>query len=161
MFQHLFGVTLRGALVLLLVCTLSWPIFAGTKTQPVATSVSAYTSGSSTLITIYGTAPMAYSVSRPDARTIMLNLPGTDASRLADSYSVRSPLVETVVVERELRGPQDISTRMKGARRAPARERWTLRDKRLMLELTPAGEAAPKAVEAAHAEDASATSQQQ
>ena len=161
MFQHLFGVTLRGALVLLLVCTLSWPIFAGTKSQPVATSVSAYTSGSSTLITIYGTAPMAYSVSRPDARTIMLNLPGTDASRLADSYSVRSPLVETVVVERELRGPQDMSARMKVALLAPARERSKLADNSLMLELTPAVDAAPKAVETAHAEDANPAAQQQ
>ncbi len=152
MFQHLFGNTWRGALVLLLVCTLSMPVFAGTKTQPVATSVSAYTSGSSTLITIYGTAPMAYSVSRPDARTIMLNLPGTDASRLADSYSVRSPLVAGVIVERELRGPQDMSARMKVALLAPARDRSKLADNSLMLELTPVGEAA-KTVEAAHAEE--------
>ncbi|HJU56072.1 MAG TPA: secretin N-terminal domain-containing protein, partial [Pyrinomonadaceae bacterium] len=159
MFRHLSEITTRGALVLLLVCTLSWPAFAGTKTQPVATSVSAYTSGSSTLITIYGTAPMAYSVSRPDSRTIMLNLPGTDASRLADSYSVRSPLVAGVIVERELRGPQDMSARMKVALLAPARERSKLADNSLMLELTPAGDAAPqgvKAVEVAHAEETDA-----
>lgn len=161
MFQHLFGVTTRGALVLLLVCTLSWPALAGAKSQPVATSVSAYTSGSSTLITIYGTAPMAYSVSRPDARTIMLNLPGTDASRLADSYSVRSPLVEAVIVERELRGPRDISARMKVALLAPARERSKLADNSLMLELTPALDVAPKAVETAHAEDAAQQPQQE
>ena len=96
MFQHLFAFTRRGALVLLLVCTLSVLALASTKIAPVATSVSAYTSGTSTLITIYGTAPMAYSVSRPDARTVMINLPGVDASRLADSYSVRSPLVSGV-----------------------------------------------------------------
>ncbi len=164
MFRHLFGSTTRGALVLLLVCTLSWPALAGAKAQPVATSVSAYTSGSSTLITIYGTAPMAYSVSRPDARTIMLNLPGTDASRLADSYSVRSPLVAGVIVERELRGPQDMSARMKVALLAPARERSKLADNSLMLELTPAGEAAPKAVkavEAAHAEETPAAQESQ
>ena len=58
MFQHLFDIIRRGALVLLLV-SLSVLAFAGTKNAPVATSVSAYTSGSSTLITIYGTAPMA------------------------------------------------------------------------------------------------------
>ncbi len=160
MFQHLSAATTRGALVLLLVSTLSWPAFAGAKAQPVATSVSAYTSGSSTLINIYGTAPMAYSVSRPDARTIMLNLPGTDASRLADSYSVRSPLVATVVVERELRGPQDMSARLKVALLAPARERSKLADNSLMLELTPAVDAAPKTIEAAHAEDASAAQQE-
>ncbi|HEY0377424.1 MAG TPA: type IV pilus secretin PilQ [Pyrinomonadaceae bacterium] len=161
MFQHLSGITMRGALVLLLVCTLSWPALAGAKAQPVATSVSAYTSGSSTLITIYGTAPMAYSVSRPDARTIMLNLPGTDASRLADSYSVRSPLVATVIVERELRGPQDMSARMKVALLAPARERSKLADNSLMLELTPAADAAPKVVETAHAEEAAGEPQQE
>src|SRR5215210_5783681 len=106
MFLHLFGLTRRRALVLLLlVCLLSVHAFAGTKNVPVATSVSAYTSGSSTLITIYGTAPMAYSVSRPDARTIMVNLPGVDASRLSNNYSVTSPLVSGVVIERELRGP--------------------------------------------------------
>src|ERR1041384_590491 len=102
MFQHLSGITLRGALVLLLVCTLSWPAFAGAKAQPVATSVSAYTS------------------------------------------RFRSPLVETVIVERELRGPQDMSARMKVALLAPARERSKLADNSLMLELTPAADAAPK-----------------
>ncbi len=160
MFQKLFGVTTRGALVLLLVSTLSWPALAVAKSQPVATSVSAYTSGSSTLITIYGTAPMAYSVSRPDARTIMLNLPGTDASRLADSYSVRSPLVATVVVERELRGPHDMPARLRVALLAPARERSKLADNSLMLELTPAVDAAPQTAEAAHA-DAEGAAQQQ
>ncbi|HWT02677.1 MAG TPA: type IV pilus secretin PilQ [Pyrinomonadaceae bacterium] len=165
MFQHLSAVTQRGALVLLLVCTISWPALAGAKAQPKATSVSAYTSGSSTLITIYGTAPMAYSVSRPDARTIMLNLPGTDASRLADSYSVRSPLVSGVVVERELRGPHDMSARMKVALLAPARDRSKLADNSLMLELTPAVDAAPKApakpAESAHAEESDAAREPQ
>jgi type IV pilus secretin PilQ/predicted competence protein len=137
MFQHLFGITRRGALVLLLVCILSVFASASTKSASVATNFSAYTSGSSTLITIYGTAPMAYSVSRPDAHTIMINLPGVDASRLADSYSVTSPLVSSVIVERELRGPDNISARMRVALIAPARDRSELAKNNLVLELTP------------------------
>jgi type IV pilus assembly protein PilQ len=138
MFRHLYAITRRGALVLLLVCTLSVFAFAGTKNQPVATSVSAYTSGSSTLITIYGTAPMAYSVSRPDAKTIMVNLPGVDASRLANSYTVTSPLVSSVIFERELRAPEDMTVRMRVALIAPARDRSQLTNNNLVLELTPA-----------------------
>jgi type IV pilus assembly protein PilQ len=142
MFQNLLALTRRGALVLLLVCTLSVLALAGTKNQPVATSVSAYTSGSSTLITIYGTAPMAYSVSRPDMLTVMVNLPGVDASRLANSYSVTSPLVSGVVVERELRGPSDMSARMRVSLLVPVRDRSQLTNNNLVLELLPAGASA-------------------
>ncbi|HKR02155.1 MAG TPA: secretin N-terminal domain-containing protein, partial [Pyrinomonadaceae bacterium] len=156
MFQHLFGITRRGALVLLLVCTLSVLAFASTKNLPVATSVSAYTSGSSTLITIYGTAPMAYSVSRPDARTVVVNLPGVDASRLADSYRVTSPLVSNVIVERELRSPEDMSVRMRVALIAPARDRSQLLNNNLVIELTPVTDAAKATTApAARAEEAS------
>ena len=81
--SQLLAITRRGALVLWLVCSLSVLALAGTTTAPVATSVSATTSGASTLITISGTAPMTYSISKPDARTILINLPGVDASRLA------------------------------------------------------------------------------
>nr|MDQ3817551.1 hypothetical protein [Acidobacteriota bacterium] len=137
MFQNLSDNIRRGALVLLLVFTLQVLALAGTKNAPVATSVSAYTSGSSTLITIYSTAPMAYSVSRPDSHTIMVSLPGVDASRLADSYTVRSPLVSSVVVERELRGPDNISARMRVTLIAPARDRSELEKNNLVLELIP------------------------
>jgi type IV pilus secretin PilQ/predicted competence protein len=147
MFQKLFAITRRGALVLLLVSSLSVLAPAGTKNQPVATNVSAYTSGSSTLITIYGTAPMAYSVSRPDTRTVMVNLPGVDASRLADSYAVTSPLVASVLVERELRGPADMSARMRVSLLAPVRERSQLTNNNLVVELIPAG--APNASQSA------------
>jgi type IV pilus assembly protein PilQ len=142
MFRNLFAITRRGALVLLLVCSLSALAPAGTKNAPVATNVSAYTSGSSTLITIYGTAPMAYSVSRPDTRTVMVNLPGVDASRLLDSYRVASPLVSGVLIERELRGPLDMSARMRVSLLAPVRERSQLTDNNLVVELLPAGSTA-------------------
>lgn len=137
MSQHLFDYIRRGALVLLLMSLLSVLAFASTKNAPVATSVSAYTSGSSTLITIYGTAPMAYSVSRPDTHTILVNLPGVDASRLEDSYAVTSPLVKSVMVERELRGPDDFSARMKVTLLAPVHDRSQLATNSLILELTP------------------------
>jgi type IV pilus secretin PilQ/predicted competence protein len=137
MFQHLFTHIRRGALVLLLVSMLSVLAVAGGRNTPVATSLSAYTSGSSTLITIYGTAPMAYSISRPDTHTILINLPGVDASRLGDSYTVSSPLVKNVVVERELRGPDDFSARMKVILLAPARDRSQLATNTLVVELTP------------------------
>ena len=149
MFQHLFAFARRGALVLLLVCTLSVLALASTKITPVATSVSAYTSGTSTLITIYGTAPMAYSVSRPDARTVMINLPGVDASRLADSYSVTSPLVSGVIVERELRGLNDMTARMRVSLLAPVRDRSQLTNNNLVLELTPTGAPAAPASQVA------------
>jgi type IV pilus secretin PilQ/predicted competence protein len=163
MFQHLFAITSRGALVLLLVCSLSVLAFAGTKNAPVATNVSAYTSGSSTLITIYGTAPMAYSVSRPDTRTVMVNLPGVDASRLLDSYRVTSPLVSGVLIERELRGPFDMSARMRVSLLAPVRERSRLTDNNLVVELIPAGatEGSKLATTSSRVEDNAAQQQQQ
>src|SRR5215208_58008 len=160
MFQHLFAATRRGALVLLLVCLLSVLALAGTKNAPVATNVSAYTSGSSTLITIYGTAPMAYSVSRPDARTIMVNLPGVDASRLSNNYSVTSPLVSGVIIERELRGPDDMSARMRVILLAPARDSYQLANNNLVLELRPAAaDPSQLAKDSARAEDGSAQQQ--
>src|SRR3954471_15618485 len=163
MFRHLSENIRRGALVLLLVCLFSVFAFAGTKNAPMATSVSAYTSGSSTLITIYSTAPMAYSVSRPDARTIMVNLPGVDASRLADSYSVTSPLVSSVIVERELRGPDNTSARMHVALLVPVRDRSELAKNNLVLELEPvsARETATPAPSPAGTEDKPAAQQQQ
>lgn len=162
MFRHLFGIARRGALVLLLVCLLSVLAFAGTKNVPVATSFSAYTSGSSTLITIYGTAPMAYSVSRPDAHTIMINLPDVDASRLANSYVVTSPLVSSVIVERELRSPDSMSARMRVALLAPARDRSELAKNNLVVELTPVNSttAASPAKTSVSGEDDAAQQQQ-
>jgi type IV pilus assembly protein PilQ len=162
MFEYLLALTRRGALVLLLVCTLSVLALASPKNAPVATSVSAYTSGSSTLITIYGTAPMAYSVSRPDARTVMVNLPGVDASRLANSYKVASPLVSGVIVERELRGPDDMSARMRVSLLVPVRDRSQMTNNNLVLELTPTAttDAPQLAKNTARADDNSAVQQQ-
>ncbi|HEY0006451.1 MAG TPA: type IV pilus secretin PilQ [Pyrinomonadaceae bacterium] len=137
----------RGALVLGFLCSLSVLAFAGAKVAPIATNVSAYTSGHATRITISSTAPMAYSVSRPDARTILVQLPGVDASRLAENYIVTSPLVENIRVERELRVGQPTLARVRVFLRAPASDRSQMTDNRFILELLPLGElnAAPKA----------------
>src|ERR687884_316385 len=52
---------------------------------------------------------LVYSIARLDARTIMVYLPGFDASRLFDTYAVKSPLVSSVIVEPELHGPDNFS----------------------------------------------------
>src|SRR3954452_4815278 len=106
---------------------------------------------------------VTYYVSRPDARTILVNLPGVDASRLADSYQVTSPLVFNVIVERELRGPDNVSARMRVALLAPARDRSELAKNNLVLELEPinARETATPAPSPADAEDKLAAQQQQ
>ncbi|MBD0373963.1 MAG: hypothetical protein ICV60_24345, partial [Pyrinomonadaceae bacterium] len=136
--HHLLAVTRRGALVLLLVCSLFASAWAGpNSTAPVATGVSATISGASTLITIDGTAPMAYSVLRPDARTILIELPGVDATRLARAYTVTSPLVASLTVEREQRLNTRLTPRLRITLRAPVRDRSQMADNKLVLELLP------------------------
>jgi type II secretory pathway component GspD/PulD (secretin) len=137
--HHLLAITRRGALVLSLVCSLfisAWA-GAGSSTAPVATAVSATISGASTFITIDGTAPMAYTVLRPDARTILVELPGVDATRLARAYTVTSPLVASVTVERAQASGSKTIPRLRISLRAPARDRSQMADNRLVLELSP------------------------
>src|SRR3954462_11876099 len=100
--HYLLATTRRGALVLLFVCSLYIQALAGTNVAPMATGVSATTSGASTFITISGTAPMAYTVSRPDSATLLVDLPGVNATGLAESYNLATPLVAGVQVERGL-----------------------------------------------------------
>lgn len=146
----------RGALVLLLACTLGQAVFgnspvgAAAAKAPVATSVRAVTSGDATLITISGTAPMPYTVRRPQARLIVVELPGVDGSQLSPAYDVASPLVGGMTVSRALRGDETIAT-LQVALRAPARDRSRLEGSQLVLELVP--EEAKGAAEAATAID--------
>src|SRR5216684_2955911 len=90
----------RTTLVLLQVCLFGILALAASKDLPMATNVTATTSGQSTLITVSGTAPLSYAVSHPDARTIFIELPGVDTSRLARNYRLATPLVEEVSIER-------------------------------------------------------------
>ncbi|MGB9180839.1 MAG: type IV pilus secretin PilQ [Pyrinomonadaceae bacterium] len=136
--QQMFAALRRGLLVLFLVCSLAVAALAETKSSAVATGLSATTSGASTFITITGTQPMAYSVSRPDAQTILINLPGVDASRLARSYSVATPLVLNVTVEQEgERAPAQTLSRLRISLRAPAIARSQMADNNLVLVLSP------------------------
>ena len=102
----LIAATVRGALVLSLVLSLGAWAHAGSgardakaERRPVAKTVRATTDGAATLITIAGTAPMAYAIRRADAHLLVVELPGVDASQLAPSYQVSSPLVSGVTVK--------------------------------------------------------------
>ena len=136
----------RGTLVLLLVVALgqmalgSSPVGAGVAKPPVATSVRAAVMGPATLITIEGTAPMPYTVRRPDARHIVVELPGVDGSQLSPNYGVTSPLVEGLSVRHALREGEPVSS-LHVSLRAPARDRSRLEGSHLVLEIMP-GEAA-------------------
>jgi len=145
--------TARGALVLLAVFSLNLialgdsPVGAAAVRTPVATSLRAITSGEATLIEISGTAPMPFTVRKPDARQLVVELPGVDASQLSSSYSVSSPLVATVAVRRVLRGGDPVAT-LEVALRAPVRERSRLEGSQLVVELTPeAADASASAAE--------------
>jgi type IV pilus assembly protein PilQ len=132
----------RGALVLLVVCMLALSAFAngpvGAAAAPVATSLRTVISGEATLITISGTAPMPYTVRRPDGRSVVVELPGVDGSQLSPSYEISSPLVESLTVKRTLREGAPLST-LQVTLRAPARERSRLEGSQLVLELLPEG----------------------
>jgi type IV pilus assembly protein PilQ len=140
--RNILAAVARGALVLLLACTFgrsafaNGPVGAAPAKAPVATSVRAVISGAATLITIEGTAPMAYTVRRPEARTLVVELPGVDGSQLSPSYEVASPLVGGVTVSRTLRGAEPVSS-VQIALRVPASERTRLEGSRLVLELMP------------------------
>jgi type IV pilus assembly protein PilQ len=135
--HYLLAAIKRGALVLFFVCSLSVLALAKPSLSPMATGVSATTSGASTFITISATAPMAYTVSRPDPRTLLLDLPGVDATRLAESYSLGTPLVTGLMVERENRPNVKPVTRFRIALRAPVLDRSQMADNNLVLVLTP------------------------
>ena len=87
--KTLFAATARGALVLALVCSLAsvalgkTPAGASAERPPIATSLRAITSGEMTLIEISGTAPMPFTVRKPDARQIVVELPGVDSTQLS------------------------------------------------------------------------------
>ncbi|MBV9929153.1 MAG: type IV pilus secretin PilQ [Acidobacteria bacterium] len=137
----------RGVLVLLLVVALGQmalgnsPVGAAAAKPPVATSVRAAVDGTTTLITIEGTAPMPYTVKRPDRLHVLVELPGVDGSQLSPSYGVASPLVESLTVKHALRENEPVAS-LQVTLREPARDRSRLEGTRLVLELLPGGDAA-------------------
>jgi type IV pilus assembly protein PilQ len=130
----------RTTLVLLQVCLFGVLALAAPKEVPTIKNITATTSGQSTLITVSGTAPLTYSVSRPDAYTILVELPGVDLSRLNQVLNLSTPLVESVSVERGRKAALRISVR------TAVVDRSQLADNNLVVVLSPR---AP--VEAAHA----------
>jgi type IV pilus assembly protein PilQ len=140
--KTLFAATARGALVLALVCTLAnlalgrTHAASSTERPPVATSLRAVTSGDATMIEIAGTAPMPFSVSKPDERRLVVELPGVDSTQLSPAYAVTSPLVEEVTVNHILREGEPV-TSLQVSLRAPARERSHIDGNSLVVELTP------------------------
>ncbi len=137
----------RGTLVLLLVVALGQlalgnsPVGAAAAKPPVATSVRAVISGPATLITIEGTAPMPYTVRRPDALHVVVELPGVDGSQLSPTYGVSSPLVEGLTVKHALREGEPVAS-LQVSLRAPVRDRSRLEGSHLVLELLPGDPAA-------------------
>ncbi|HEX8748263.1 MAG TPA: secretin N-terminal domain-containing protein, partial [Pyrinomonadaceae bacterium] len=130
----------RGALVLMLILSISMSALAvRPNVVPMAKSLSASINGANTLITIEGTAPMPYSISKPDARTVLVRLPGVDTSRLEQIYNVNSPLVAGVRVERVLRLGETPVPVVRVLLREPASDRSKLSSNNLMLELMPTG----------------------
>ncbi|HEV2798852.1 MAG TPA: type IV pilus secretin PilQ [Pyrinomonadaceae bacterium] len=135
--QHpLTAVVKRGALVLFLLCSVS--TFALASGARLLTGVRTAVEGDATRITFAGTAPMAYGVRRIDERTLMVELPGVDATRLAASYAPASPLVAGLTVECATDKGGAPLTRLRVALRASARDRSFLEANELVLELRPA-----------------------
>jgi hypothetical protein len=114
---------------------------------PAITNITAVTAGPLTRITIYGTMPMSYSLSRRDERTILIDIPGADASRLSRVLTVTSPLVESITVEGEQGVGAEPRARLIVSLRLPARERLNISESNLILELSPRAGAQPFAVQ--------------
>jgi type IV pilus assembly protein PilQ len=94
-----FSVAIRRlALVFSVVCLLS--AVAVSRPLPMAIGIDVTTEGATTFLTIAGTSPMSYSVLKPDPRTLIINLPGVNTSRLAHAYAIDTPLVKGVTIER-------------------------------------------------------------
>ncbi|HZG52672.1 MAG TPA: type IV pilus secretin PilQ [Pyrinomonadaceae bacterium] len=102
------------------------------------TGVRTSVSGDATRITFAGTRPLAYGVSRVDERTLMVELPGVDATRLAASYAPASPLVAGLTVQCATDASGAPLARLRVALRASARDRSFLDANELVLELRPA-----------------------
>jgi hypothetical protein len=130
----------RGALVLCMICSLlTFPQAANAR---LLTDVRTSLNGDSTLITFAATAPMTYGVRRMDERTLLVELPGVDATRLASSYTPASPLVAGLTVQCATKDDGTPLTRLRIALRTSVRDRSFLEANKLVLELWPEQSAA-------------------
>ncbi|HJZ68086.1 MAG TPA: type IV pilus secretin PilQ, partial [Blastocatellia bacterium] len=104
------------------------------------------TVGSLTRILVESSAPPLYTVFRPTDRLILVDLPGGEASHLAPSYSVKSALVDQVVVRQSQpdggSGGRAVA-RLEVNVRPDARDRSTVNGNTFVLEISPDGQSAP------------------
>jgi len=126
----------RFALGFSLVCLISTVAMSRSVNGPAATGIDVTTSGDTTFVTIAGTSPMSYSVLKPDTRTILINLPGVNASRLAQIYPINTPLVKGLTVERGLTNGQSMP-RVRISLRTNVLDRSQIAGNNLVLVLAP------------------------
>src|SRR5215471_13313685 len=96
--------------------------------------------GSLTRILIESSAPPLYTVFRPTDRLIVVDLPGGEASRLDQAYSVKSAVVDSITVRQSQPGAGATSrsaARIEISVRVDARDRTTVNGNTLVLEVTP------------------------
>src|SRR6266571_1737880 len=149
--RELIAMTIRRPIAILslfaLVVNLS--VFAKTNAAPQSfalMSLKHETIGSLTRILVGSSAPPLYTVFRPTDRLIVVDLPGGEASQLAPSYSVKSALVDQVVVRQSQpagsTGGRAVA-RLEVNVRADARDRSTVNGNTFVLEISPDGRPAP------------------
>lgn len=93
------------------------------------------TVGPLTRILIETSAPPLYTIFRPTDRLIVVDLPGAEASRLASQYSVKSALVESILVRQSHAGRA--VARIEVGVRADAHDRSTVNGNTLVIEISP------------------------
>ncbi len=140
----------KTILVLAAVLTMissSLPVAAAPSSgpPPAATIVSLrhVSDGNQTRIIVEGTAELPYTIYRPDERTILVDMPGVDASKLTDSYAVDSLGVERVQVERLRTASGQSLVRLRVRLKGTAEDRSVVEGNSLVLTLTSSVAAAP------------------
>src|SRR5205823_15100911 len=134
-FRTLTVMLRRGPLVLALACLLV--ACASARAASLVTGVRATTEGGVTRISVAGSVPLAYGVRHADAHTLLVELPGADATHLAASYAVSSPLASTVRVQCASDANGQPLARLTVALLAPVPERPYMSGSDLVLELAP------------------------
>jgi type IV pilus assembly protein PilQ len=91
--------------------------------------------GSQTRIILEGTAELPYTIYKPDEKTILVDLPGVDASSLEEGYAIESRGVERVQVERLRTASGQSLARLRVRLSGPVEDRTVVEGKNLVLTL--------------------------
>lgn len=94
--------------------------------------------GAQTRIILEGTAELPYTIYRPDERTILVDLPGVDATKLDDGYAVDSRGVERIQVERLRTASGQSLARLRIRLRSQVEDRTVIEGRNLILTLSAA-----------------------